>query len=134
MLLYPHMCSGEILDLVLSYRFRRKTLWTRELINKCAKFHETLQVFRYQYVDDPYFQVICCNYSGLTERSRKVQFWAFITWRIKFWYETALEPVPVANANYLKISRQYKNSAYGQQSLTISHIVLTDSISSVLWF
>ena len=29
---------------------------------------------RYQYVDDPYFQVTFCDYSCLTERSRKVKF------------------------------------------------------------
>ena len=31
--------------------------------------------------------------------------------RIWFWYET----VPAANANYLRIRKQYKNSAYNQQ-------------------
>ena len=27
------------------------------LLSKFTEFHETLQAFRYQYVDDPYFQV-----------------------------------------------------------------------------
>ena len=44
--------------------------------------------------------------------------------RIWFWYKTA----PAAEANYLRIRRQYKNSAYSQQSGPISNIVLTDLI------
>ena len=31
-----------------------------------------------------------------------------------------------ADANYLRIGKQYKNSAYNQQSRPISHIVWTD--------
>ena len=47
---------------------------TCESNNSCAEFPETLQVFRYQYVDNPYFQVTLCDYSCLTERSRQVKF------------------------------------------------------------
>ena len=43
---------------------------------------------------------------------------------IWFWYKTA----PAADANYLRIRKQSKNSAYSQQSGPISQIVWTDSI------
>ena len=42
-------------------------LWTRQLKNKWAEFLETLHGLRYQYVDDPYFQVTLCDYSCLTD-------------------------------------------------------------------
>ena len=41
-----------------------------------------------------------------------------------FWYKTA--PAPAADASELRNRRQYKNSAYSQQSGPISHIVWTD--------
>ena len=33
------------------------------------------------------------------------------------------QPAPAADANYLRICKQYKNSSYTQQSGSISHIV-----------
>ena len=36
------------------------------------------------------------------------------------------EEAEAADANYLRICKQYKNSAYNQQSGPISHIVWTD--------
>ena len=50
----------------------------RRRCNSCAECRETLQVFRYKYVDNPYFQVTLCDYSCLTERSRKVKFLALL--------------------------------------------------------
>ena len=46
--------------------------------------------------------------------------------RIWFWYKTAAAPAPAADANYLRICKQYKNSSYSQQSGSISHIVWSD--------
>ena len=44
--------------------------------------------------------------------------------RIWFWYETV--PAQAVDASELRIRKQYKNSAYSQQSGHISHIVGTD--------
>ena len=46
--------------------------------------------------------------------------------RIWFWYKTAPPAAAPADANYLRIRKQSKNSAYSQQSRPISNIVLTD--------
>ena len=44
---------------------------------------------------------------------------------IWFWYETAALAAP-ADANYLRIREQSKNSAYCLQSGPISHIIWTE--------
>ena len=41
-----------------------------------------------------------------------------------FWYKTA--PAPAADANELRIRKQYQNSSYSPQSGPISNIVWTD--------
>ena len=50
--------------------------------------------------------------------------------RIWFWYKTApaAAAVVAADANYLRICKQYKNSSNSQQSGPISHIVWSDEI------
>ena len=48
--------------------------------------------------------------------------------RIWFWYKTAPATATAAGPNYLRISKQSKNSAYSQQSGPISNIVWTELI------